>query len=384
MTVVAILLAVALAALLLVALGTRAAHAQAQLELAVVRRDLALIEVELARLLGALEGAGDGLVVLDADGRIVAANAVASQLVNLPEPITGRLVDDVLPWPWLAKSRQTTLADGHLETFQLDAAEGNGRVLLVRVLGILGLGTVIGIEDQSRLLRLESLRRDFVANVSHELKTPLAAIQGFVETMQDDTEMPMATRLRFLDRIAVQTARLTTLVGDLLTLSRLDDEGRTVGDAEPVHVQFVVQETVRDLSPLAEKRGVQLHHDLPEVALLVAGEREALRQVVGNLVDNAIKYTPTGGRVDVVLQARGDRLRLEVRDTGIGLSVEDQERVFERFYRVDRARSRELGGTGLGLSIVKNTVKNLGGDVGVLSELGKGSTFWVDLPVLPA
>ena len=195
--------------------------------------------------------------------------------------------------------------------------------------------------------------------------------------------MPVATRLRFLDRIAVQTARLATLVADLLTLSRLDDEGRTVGEAEPVHVQTVVQDTVRDLLPLAEKRAVQLHPELPEPALLVAGEREALRQVVGNLVDNAIKYTPSGGRVDVVLAARGERLRLEVRDTGIGLSPEDCDRVFERFYRVDRARSRELGGTGLGLSIVKNTVKGLGGEVGVESELGRGSTFWVELPVVP-
>jgi two-component system phosphate regulon sensor histidine kinase PhoR len=384
MTVVAALLAAALVAALLGLRRARAAAEVATSALDSVQRALARAEADRSRLAAALEGASDGLMVLDADGRIVAANAVASQLTNLSEHLAGRVIGDVLPWPGLQRAMLATLATGQLESFELDATSGSGRVLLVRVLGLKGLGTVVGIDDQSRLRRLESLRRDFVANVSHELKTPLAAIQGFVETLQDDTDMPVATRLRFLDRIAVQTARLATLVADLLTLSRLDDEGRTVGDAEPVHVQIVVHETVRDLAPLAEKRLVHLHCELPEPALLVAGEREALRQVVGNLVDNAIKYTPSEGRVDVVLQARGERLRLEVRDTGIGLSPVDQERVFERFYRVDRARSRELGGTGLGLSIVKNTVKSLGGEVGVQSELGQGSTFWVELPTVPA
>lgn len=384
MTALAILLGVAFAIALVVACRARATLRRVQHEAGPQRQATALAQADVARLTAALEGAGDGLMVLDDGGRIVATNAAARQFANLAEHHAGRTIGDVLAWPALQRAVAATAASGQSETFELDANEGSGRVLLVRVLALRGLGTVVGIDDQSRLRRLETLRRDFVANVSHELKTPLAAIQGFVETLQDDPDMPVATRLRFLDRVAVQTARLTTLVADLLTLSRLDDDaGRTVGDAEPCDVLAVLRETARDLAPLAEKRGVLLATTLPDATLRVAGDREALRQVACNLVDNAIKYTPTGGRVDVVLQTRGERLRLEVRDTGIGLSVEDQERVFERFYRVDRARSRELGGTGLGLSIVKNTVKNLGGDVGVQSELGKGSTFWVELPVLP-
>jgi signal transduction histidine kinase len=168
-----------------------------------------------------------------------------------------------------------------------------------------------------------------------------------------------------------------------LTLSRLDDDGGAQ-DAEPSDFAAVVRDTVRDLQPLAERRGVQLAIAGADAAIQVAADEETLRQVASNLIDNAIKYTPAAGHVRVSLRRDAGRVRLEVEDTGIGLSPEDQERVFERFYRVDRARSRELGGTGLGLSIVKNTVKRLGGDVGVTSQLGKGSTFRVDLPIVAA
>jgi two-component system phosphate regulon sensor histidine kinase PhoR len=242
-------------------------------------------------------------------------------------------------------------------------------------------GFALGIEDQSRIKRLESLRRDFVANVSHELKTPLAAILGYVETMLDDPEMPAPTRQRFLDKVARQSERLARLVGDLLTLSRLDE--MATPEAAPVtRLGTIVRETARDLAALAGRRNLTLtttvRHEAP-----VRADAEALRQVVGNLVDNAIKYTPEGGRVAIALAADGEVAHLEVADTGIGLSAVDQERVFERFYRVDRARSRDVGGTGLGLAIVKNTVRSLGGEVGVRSELGQGSTFWVRMPIAP-
>jgi two-component system phosphate regulon sensor histidine kinase PhoR len=198
--------------------------------------------------------------------------------------------------------------------------------------------------------------------------------------MLDDPDMPMATQHRFLERIARQADRLTTLVGDLLTLSRLDDHGAMEPPPEPCDLVAVVRDIVRDLGPLAERRGLRLQAQLPDRPLLVRADREALQQVGGNLIDNAIKYTPEGGQVSVQVMAGNGRVLLEVSDTGIGLSPEDQARVFERFFRVDRARSRDLGGTGLGLSIVKNTVLNLGGDVGVRSSLGQGSTFWVALP----
>ncbi|MBZ0153870.1 MAG: PAS domain-containing protein [Planctomycetes bacterium] len=346
-------------------------------------QELQRLRADVARLASGLAGTADGLFVLDTEGRVVASNPAAQELAGLGGTTgVGQPLAELLPWPRLCASLQAPRAEGEADTFELDAAVGHGRALAVRVRTLPGLGIVVGIDDQSRIKRLESLRRDFVANVSHELKTPLAAIQGFVETLLDDPEMPFATRHRFLERIARQSERLSALVGDLLTLSRLD-EAVVDHDAEPVDVMAVVRETMRDLGALADKKALQLRGELPARSVWLRADREMLRQVIGNLVDNAIKYTPQGGQVTVRAGAQHDRLRLEVVDTGIGLSPEDQERVFERFYRVDRARSRELGGTGLGLSIVKNTVKNLGGDVGVRSELGKGSTFWVELPCLP-
>jgi two-component system phosphate regulon sensor histidine kinase PhoR len=348
--------------------------------LAEARHQLGVVRAEAMRLVQGLAGASEGLLVLDGDGRVVATNPAALELAALPANTVGRRLADVLPWPGLEPAITEASAGGEPRTFEIGPAAANGRTFAVRVRGLAGGGAAIGIDDTSRLKQLESLRRDFVANVSHELKTPLAAIMGFVETLIDEPGMENATRQRFLERIARQTERLTGLVADLLTLSRLDDEASVREPARANDLAQVVAETVRDLTPLAERRGLQLSGALPGQPLLVRGDREALRQITGNLVDNAIKYTHRG-QVAVQLAVRGDVARLEVADTGIGLSLEDQERVFERFYRVDRARSRDLGGTGLGLSIVKNTVHNLGGRVGVSSRLGTGSTFWIELPV---
>jgi two-component system, OmpR family, phosphate regulon sensor histidine kinase PhoR len=358
-------------------LRERAAVGALRRVLAATQRTADGLRAESERLQQALDKVPDGLLVLDAEGGIVVANSAAAALAELPAgPLAGRRLVDLVTWPPLPQALRG--AAGRVQFELLPSADG--RLLVVRVDALPDRGFLVVIDDQSRLRRLESLRRDFVANVSHELKTPLAAIQGFVETMQDDQAMPEATRVRFLERIARQTERLTTLVGDLLTLSRLDDESGAGDTVDPCELGNVVRETLRDLQPLADKRQQQLAATLPDDAVWVRAEREALRQVVGNLIDNAIKYTPPGGAVRVALALVGDRARCEVTDTGIGLSAADQERIFERFYRVDRARSRDLGGTGLGLSIVKNTIKALGGEVGVASQLGQGSTFWVELP----
>ena len=352
-----------------------------------LRRDLDRRNLEVARLRASLGGASDGLIVLDHEQRIVAWNASAGELAGRPTRLgPGRAVAEVLPWGQLGEALVELGGDGAgatLREFELSGVavdDDPDRVLRVAVRALSGLGYVIAVEDQSRIKQLESLLRDFVANVSHELKTPLAAIKGYVETMIDDTEMAEATRSRFLDRIARQTERLNSLVGDLLTLSRLDEEELVEGGDRHCDLVQIVQETMRDLVSLAERKNLDVHTQIVDAELPVRADREALRQVVGNLIDNAIKYTPDEGRLDVRLARDGAQARFEVADTGIGLSPEDQERVFERFYRVDRARSRELGGTGLGLSIVKNTVRGLGGDVGVHSAVGRGATFWVTLP----
>jgi two-component system phosphate regulon sensor histidine kinase PhoR len=321
----------------------------------------------------------EGVLVLDAGLGVLATNDAARRLLGVdvrpgPTPLP-QLVD----WPQLAAA---IAAAGAARTFEAERTSGDGpRLLAVTVAGAGDGRLVVVLNDQSRLRELESHRREFVDNVSHELKTPLAAIQGLVETLLDDPAVPPETGRHFLQRIAVQVERLATLVSDLLTLSRLDDEQAVGTVAAPCEFTAVVRDALRDLQPLAERKGLRLSAELAAGALWIAAEREALRQIVGNLVDNAIKYTPAEGRVTVRTRERPGEAELEVIDTGIGLSEADQKRVFERFYRVDRARSRELGGTGLGLSIVKNTAHNLGGEVGVQSMLGRGSRFWVRLPI---
>jgi two-component system phosphate regulon sensor histidine kinase PhoR len=248
------------------------------------------------------------------------------------------------------------------------------------------VGAVLVLNDVSELRRLEAIRRDFVANVSHELKTPLTAIRGLVETILDDPEMPVDVRQRFLERIEEQTQRLSTLVTDLLTLSRLESESSR-REREVVDFRGVVDSSVRRLRGVAEGKGIHLETAFDGDALWVLGDEEQLRQMVDNLVDNAVKYTPEGGRVAVRLRAATEEgtgqteCLLEVDDTGIGIEPRHQERIFERFYRVDKARSRELGGTGLGLSIVKHIAKDTGGSVSLESRPGLGSTFRVRLPL---
>lgn len=373
-------LAIAVALLVLVLRRLQRSVGEQRAQQAAASRVAAELQRRVDRVEAGLAGAGEGLIVLDEAGAVVAANVAATELAGLPAAgCRGRRLGELVPWPGLHDAIERAWRSGEGEDFELDDPLG-GRALAIRVRVMPGLACVVGIDDQSRLKRLESLRRDFVANVSHELKTPLAAIQGFVETMLDDPEMPAATRHRFHERIARQAERLTTLVGDLLTLSRLDEQTTPGAPVAPCDLGAVVRDILRDLSPLAGRRGLHLRSTLPEQPATVRADREALQQVAGNLIDNALKYTPEGGRVTVQVGTRDGRVVLEVTDTGIGLSPADQERVFERFYRVDRARSRDVGGTGLGLSIVKNTVRNLGGEVGVRSLLGQGSTFWVALP----
>lgn len=236
------------------------------------------------------------------------------------------------------------------------------------------------LRDVERSRRLEIVRRDFVANVSHELKTPVTAIRGLVETILDDPQMPENTKARFLGKIKGQCTRLSTLVTDLLALSRLESQ-----DREETHVYVdlrdPIQESTQALTLNGEKKNIRVNILLPEAAVRVRGDEEALRQAVDNLLDNAVKYTPAGGQIWVRLMSSQSLATVEVEDTGIGIENQAQERIFERFYRVDRARSRALGGTGLGLSIVKHVALSHSGSVHVDSTLGQGSTFRINLPL---
>ena len=237
------------------------------------------------------------------------------------------------------------------------------------------------LDDLTQLQRLERVRTDFVANVSHELKTPVTAISGLVETLIESEEMDEETRSRFLGKIQNQSLRLSSLVADLLALSRVEARDEQQLELRRMDLRMTALDSVRRATVAAEEKGIQLHSHLPEDAVNVNGDEEALRQVVDNLLDNAIKYTQGGGGVSLSVEVEGDSAILLVKDSGIGIEAEHQERIFERFYRVDKARSREVGGTGLGLSIVKHFTASMGGAVGVESEPGVGTVFRVELPL---
>jgi two-component system phosphate regulon sensor histidine kinase PhoR len=234
--------------------------------------------------------------------------------------------------------------------------------------------------EQAALEKLERIRKDFIINVSHELRTPLASIQGYTETLLDGALEDPAHNVRFLTIIRHNAERLGRLVADLLTLSRIELKTQTFQCASYLANNLVV-ESAESLLPMAAQKSIsistRLAPDNPEVFC----DSEAVHQILGNLLDNAIKYTPEGGAITIsVRRLAPDFVEVSVRDTGIGIPQEDLARLFERFYRVDKARSRELGGTGLGLSIVKHLVRAQGGDVRVESELGTGSTFSFTLP----
>jgi two-component system phosphate regulon sensor histidine kinase PhoR len=244
-------------------------------------------------------------------------------------------------------------------------------------------GAIVVLHDVSELRSLEKVRRDFIANISHELKTPLTAIRALVETLIDDTDMDAETHQRFLVKISDQSSRLANLVVDLLTISRLEADESNL-EFESIDFRGPVGESYRTLLPHAEASQISVEPRLPDHPVTVEGDGEALRELVDNLLSNAIKYTPSGGRVQVRLIQEGSNAILEIEDTGIGMTAEDQSRVFERFYRVDKARSRQMGGTGLGLSIVKHVALSHGGNVSVRSETGRGSTFRVQIPLTRA
>jgi two-component system phosphate regulon sensor histidine kinase PhoR len=234
--------------------------------------------------------------------------------------------------------------------------------------------------EQAELEKLERVRKDFVINVSHELRTPLASIQGYTETLMDGALTDADHNMRFLGIIRHNAERLARITEDLLTLSRIEQKRQKFEfDYHPVNA--LLRDAFDVMRPIAEKSGLRLEVEAAQASATVVCDREAVSQILSNLLDNAIKYTPAGGRVTLGAQIAGEFAEIFVRDTGIGIPAEELPRLFERFYRVDKARSRELGGTGLGLSIVKHLVAAQNGAARVESRVGEGSTFYFTIPL---
>jgi two-component system phosphate regulon sensor histidine kinase PhoR len=241
-------------------------------------------------------------------------------------------------------------------------------------------GGILVLEDVTERLHLEKVRSDFVANASHELKTPISAIRGLSETIIDDPNISGENLGRFVERIRQQSIRLELIVKDLLHLSRFDSSNKQSNLAR-IRLSELITALFQTNVENARDAGVILDLDIQDESAQVLGETEAIDQLLTNLVDNAIKYTGEGGKVTVHVKSVGQMASIEVEDSGIGISPEETARIFERFYRVDRARSRDVGGTGLGLAIVKHIAQAHNGTVSVHSQLGKGTTFTVQIPL---
>lgn len=329
-----------------------------------------------------LETIPEAVIAIDAQQRILFANPSIFPLFGLAEgQIVGNKLWEVLRQPRLLDLVATALARSGPFRAELEIQKPP-RVLEMRARGLTiqsSRALIIVLHDISELRRLERLRQDFFTNVSHELKTPLASIKAFTETLLQDEIADTDTQQRFLRRIDEQADRLHSLVIDMLTLARVESEDHGF-DRQPINLAPIVETCLARHAAEAGTRTVSLSSHIDCERALVLADPEGILTLLSNLVDNAIKYTPAGGRVRVTVSFREGDVLLAVEDTGLGIPHEDLRRIFERFYRVDKARSRELGGTGLGLSIVKHLAQRFGGTVTVTSRLNHGSTFLVTLP----
>ncbi|HEX2737423.1 MAG TPA: ATP-binding protein [Acidimicrobiia bacterium] len=316
----------------------------------------------------ALLAAGDGVVVVDSDGRELLRNAAAGRFVSArhADALVEEAINDLLD-----RARGGERGERELQLF------GPPReVLQLRALPLQADGRVVGavafVRDVSEARRVESVRRDFVANVSHELKTPIGALALLAETMAASPDDPTVLR-QLAERVQREADRLSHIIDDLLDLSLIEAQEAPIRESVPVAV--LLSESSERVRAAADTAGIPLEVESPSPSLIVACDR---RQVVGaitNLLDNAVKYSEAGHPVELSAEAEDEYVCIVVRDDGIGIPSRDLERIFERFYRVDRARSRATGGTGLGLSIVRHIAQAHGGDVTVSSREGEGSTF---------
>jgi two-component system, OmpR family, phosphate regulon sensor histidine kinase PhoR len=323
----------------------------------------------------------DGLLVLDGERRIALFNRTLQELFGLNEKSLGA--------PLLESVREASVDKLISQTFrnhepthgEIIVAERHWHVSAEPMHHSNGAksGAVVLFHDITALKRADEMRRDFVANVSHELRTPLSILRGYIETMLDDPKMPRGETARILEVMDQHSKRLSLLANDLLTLAQMESGSSNLQLNELDLLRFL-SDLVRDWRKKFSAKRLEAIVDVSDDCSIVRVDEERLREIFDNLLDNAVKYSGKGGQIHLKAERRDGEVALSVTDEGIGISQEDLPRIFERFYRADKARSRELGGTGLGLSIVKHIAQLHGGRVEAHSELGKGTTILVILP----
>ena len=324
----------------------------------------------------------EGLLLLDERGRIQLANRAFANLFGVTMDIRGRTLMEALRLHELAELVNSLDSQQQVLGYELKLSGLGESWVQINAAAICNghgerHGTVLVFHDLTRLKQLESVRQEFVANVSHELRTPLSLIKGYVETLLDGARDNPGVATKFLQTIDRNAERLKLLIEDLLTISELES-GRVKLSLQAVSLSPLIAKVIEDYKALAAAKSMKLSNQAPDLA--VSADADRLEQVLGNLVDNAIKYGRANGTVTVGGSAKdGGQMEVFVQDDGPGIPPEALERVFERFYRVDKARSREQGGTGLGLAIVKHIIQNHGGRVWATSEPGRGTTFYFTL-----
>jgi two-component system phosphate regulon sensor histidine kinase PhoR len=350
-----------------------------------------------SQLLAMLTSMVEGVMVLNRRGRVLQINPALERMFDVTRTeVRGRPCSDVFRHPQLDTLVSSVLTTRLNEEDEI-LLHPSGRRLHIEASVTESdreneASAILVFHDITELRRLEIIRKDFVANVSHELRTPLTSIKGYIEALLDGAKDDPETSTQFLNIILKQSDRLNLILEDLLQLSKIES-GQILFKREPLHIQSVIDRTLAMIKPLADKKGHRLVSSVGDHLPAVLGDEDRLMQVLSNLLDNAVKYTPEKGTITVeahpVFDDAGQpamvtAVELSVTDTGIGIPEMDRPRVFERFYRVDKARSRELGGTGLGLAIVRHIVEGLGGRVWVEANAPIGSRFVVRLPTQQA
>jgi two-component system phosphate regulon sensor histidine kinase PhoR len=325
----------------------------------------------------------EGVIVVDKTGRMVSVNPTVRKIFGVTEEeAKGRLFLEVIRNNDLAEVINSVLEKGIFISDEITLSLPVRGIFQVNAVPVSNAGMVSGclvvIHDITEMRRLETVRSDFVANVSHELKTPLTSIKGFVETLLDGALDDKANSRDFLKIIQDHVGRLDSLVNDLLSLAHLESK-EILLEKRGVDLRQLAEEVILGFSSQLRKKDINIKDELP-IGLTVQADKVRLGQVFTNLIDNAIKFNNEKGSIKIYCQDTGDKVKIIVEDSGIGIPAKDISRIFERFYRVDKARSRELGGTGLGLSIVKHIVELHGGSVGVESVESLGSKFWLTIP----
>ena len=343
------------------------------------------VEYKHLQLTSVLKSISHGILVIDIDGNIILINDEARKMIKSKciGKEEGKNIKQVIHVEKILNGIEKYIGSKENNCEKLKLEDETVYKLKIDPVYLQNsknaiIGSIINIENITEIVKLENMRRDFVANVSHELKTPLTSINGFVETLIINEDLPSDKRNRFLAIIQKESDRLKRLIEDILLLSSIESKNNLV--TEDVLLYNIFKEVYEMISYIASSKHIKIYYNFEDENVAIQAYGDYIKQLFLNLIDNAIKYTPEGGTVIINQFTRNNEITIEVIDNGVGIPKEDQDKIFQRFYRVDKARSRSVGGTGLGLAITKHIVNSLQGNISVESKLGEGSKFIVTIP----